>query len=264
MKIFQKITRFLVKTPFYPYWLNNIKINDGNRRVENILFGDVLEVGAGDGSRKKNILKKNKKINKYLISDYDTWDSEFSTIDQTLTKYGELLDIIIGYNKRERMDVICSATDLPFDNESFDSHVSFEVLEHIDDPYKYFLEAARVVKRGGIIVLSTPFLFRMHGGEPSHEKDFFRYTNGFFYKIANDNNLELVEIYSNTGIGSTISLILNSKMILSIKAFGILFKAFLLLLSPFFFFITNIVGYLVDLAADKRFATRFHIIFKKR
>ena len=264
MKIMEKVSWILVNSPFYPHWLNNLKLDIGDSRIENAIFGNVLEVGSGDGSRKSKLVKRNKKIESYVATDYSTWDSDFENIDKSLDKFGKFMNIIKGYQKRQPMDKVCSATDLPFADSSFDSHISFEVLEHIDDPYKYFEEASRVTKSGGIVAFSVPFIFRMHGGEPFHKKDFFRFTNGFFYKVAGDNNLEVVEIYSNTGVGTSIAQMLNHKMILTIGAGNIAIKILLVLIAPLYFFANNVLGLIIDVVPDKRFATRFHIIFRKK
>ncbi|HPD73699.1 MAG TPA: class I SAM-dependent methyltransferase [bacterium] len=264
MKILEKVFWLLVNSPFYPHWLNNLKLNSGNKRIEDAIFGNVLEVGAGDGSRKDKLVEKNKKIERYVATDYSTWDLDFENINKSLDKFGNLFNIIKGYEKRKPMDTVCSATELPFADSSFDSHISFEALEHIDDPYKYFEEAARVTKSGGIVGFSVPFIFRMHGGEALHKKDFFRFTNGFFYKVAEDNNLEVVEIYNNTGVGTSVAQMLNHKMILMIEAGNLAIKILLVLIAPLYFFANNVLGLIIDVVPDKRFATRFHIIFRKK
>jgi SAM-dependent methyltransferase len=45
---------------------------------------------------------------------------------------------------------------LPFDDDAFDSGISFEVLEHTPDPARLLAELARVVKPGGTVVVTTP------------------------------------------------------------------------------------------------------------
>jgi ubiquinone/menaquinone biosynthesis C-methylase UbiE len=51
---------------------------------------------------------------------------------------------------------IASGTCLPFESESFDTVVSFQVIEHIDDANKYVNEIHRVLKPGGWFYLTTP------------------------------------------------------------------------------------------------------------
>ncbi len=48
-----------------------------------------------------------------------------------------------------------SATKLPFEDDFFDLVVTFDVLEHIEDQKKAISEMARVVKKGGKILIYT-------------------------------------------------------------------------------------------------------------
>ena len=45
---------------------------------------------------------------------------------------------------------------LPFDDNSFDAGINFEVLEHTPHPEQLLRELARVVKPGGAVVVTTP------------------------------------------------------------------------------------------------------------
>ncbi|MGQ0799359.1 MAG: class I SAM-dependent methyltransferase [Pseudomarimonas sp.] len=45
---------------------------------------------------------------------------------------------------------------LPFDDESFDVVLSFQVIEHVVDEGAYLREARRVLRRGGLILIITP------------------------------------------------------------------------------------------------------------
>lgn len=69
-------------------------------------------------------------------------------------------------------DVIADAVALPFEDESFDCVVAFEVMEHINQPMKLIEEAYRVLLPNGTLLLSVPFAFHQHG-DPS---DYWRPT----------------------------------------------------------------------------------------
>ncbi len=259
------LTELIMRCPVYPHWLEFQKANIGTKRVLKGIKGAVLEVGAGDGARKKELMARYSSITDYISTDYSSWDGEFEKIDNRISKWSIVENIFFGHKKREQLDTVCSATALPFPDNHFDYHISFEVLEHIDDPYQYFREANRVLKPGGMAIVVMPFLYRMHGGEAeNHRLDFFRYTNGFFYNLSQRCHLEVVEIYHNTGYGTTLASLTNQYVIRTILESNIFFRILFLFLAPFIFLCMNLIGYVIDTAPDKRFATRFHVVLKKK
>lgn len=46
----------------------------------------------------------------------------------------------------------------PFPDEYFDYATSGETLEHLDDPQKHINEAYRLLKKDGVLILTTPYL----------------------------------------------------------------------------------------------------------
>jgi len=62
---------------------------------------------------------------------------------------------------------------LDFDDESFSALVSFEVLEHLDDQgqEQFISEVARVLRPGGIALISCPNEFRSVHRNPFHLKE---------------------------------------------------------------------------------------------
>lgn len=69
-------------------------------------------------------------------------------------------------------DVHGYADSLPFPNESFNTVLCTEVLEHLPEPYLAVKELFRVLAPGGHVILTVPQYFPVHE-EPY---DFFRYT----------------------------------------------------------------------------------------
>jgi SAM-dependent methyltransferase len=70
------------------------------------------------------------------------------------------------------IDVFGDGLALPFGRDSFDTVVCFEVLEHVKDGAALARELARVVKPGGTVILTVPFLW----GEHCRPHDYARYT----------------------------------------------------------------------------------------
>jgi SAM-dependent methyltransferase len=60
-------------------------------------------------------------------------------------------------------DVLSVGEHLPFESDSFDAALSLNVLEHVRDPFRCASELARVVRPGGKLYVSVPFLQPYHG-----------------------------------------------------------------------------------------------------
>jgi SAM-dependent methyltransferase len=64
-------------------------------------------------------------------------------------------------------DVLALGEALPFQDHVFDAALSLAVLEHVRDPFACARELVRVVRPGGEIICSVPFLQPVHG-YPDH------------------------------------------------------------------------------------------------
>ena len=71
------------------------------------------------------------------------------------------------------VDVVGDVHDIPRPDASFDVVICTEVLEHCHDPQRAVDEMARVLRPGGVCVLSTRFLYPYHAAP----KDYFRFTD---------------------------------------------------------------------------------------
>ncbi len=70
------------------------------------------------------------------------------------------------------VDVVVSAEKLPFKNGAFDVVFCLETLEHAQKPWLVAKEIERVLKPGGVAVVSSQQNFPIH----MHPSDYFRYT----------------------------------------------------------------------------------------
>ena len=77
------------------------------------------------------------------------------------TVYEHVVNLeVVGYPST---DVLGVGEHLPFANGSFDAALSMNVLEHVRDPFRCASELARVVRPGGKLYASAPFLQPYHG-----------------------------------------------------------------------------------------------------
>jgi SAM-dependent methyltransferase len=93
---------------------------------------------------------------------------------------------------------------MPFDDASFDSALCNAVLEHIIDPERAMAELARVVRKGGHIVATVPFL------QPYHAcpGDYRRYTADGLAQLGRNAGLEVLELLPVHSIAQTVGWIL--------------------------------------------------------
>lgn len=96
--------------------------------------GRVLEIGTGSG---------------YGISIIAPSASEFVTIDKYRSEATKSLPANASFCETK-------VPPLPFEDESFDFVVSFQVIEHIANDRRFVEEVRRVLRPGGKFIVSTP------------------------------------------------------------------------------------------------------------
>lgn len=72
-----------------------------------------------------------------------------------------------------RLAVVADLSLIPVKDATADVVLCTETLEHLERPWKFAAEVARVLKPGGTLLLSTPMMARIH--QAPH--DYFRYTS---------------------------------------------------------------------------------------
>jgi SAM-dependent methyltransferase len=87
-------------------------------------------------------------------------------------------------------DFVYDGGRMPFEDASFDTVLSIQVLEHTADPGVLITEMARVLRPGGVLLLTAPFSYRLH--EEPH--DYFRYTPHGLRHLCEQANLTVREV----------------------------------------------------------------------
>lgn len=97
----------------------------------------------------------------------------------------------LDINKNSKPDICCDLHNIKWKSNYFDVIVATEVLEHLYDPKKAINEIYRVLKKGGICIMSTRFIYPYHQ-DPS---DYYRYTWDSLNHLFK--NFSKTEIYSH-------------------------------------------------------------------
>ncbi len=87
----------------------------------------------------------------------------------------------------KRVDVYYGGAGFPFEDASFDSVVATQVLEHSFSPELFVGECARVLKDGGVLLLTVPFIW----GEHEIPYDFGRYSSFGLKALLERNGFEI-------------------------------------------------------------------------
>ncbi|HVI59145.1 MAG TPA: class I SAM-dependent methyltransferase [Luteimonas sp.] len=122
---------WLARTPLHPQWLMRQRVAPDSLR------GVVLDIGAG-----------NRWLQPHLPTDVDYIALDYPPTGRDM--YGA------------QPDVFADAAQLPLMNGCIDAVVCLEVIEHVRHPQQMLGEIARVLRPGGRLCLSMPFLYPIH------------------------------------------------------------------------------------------------------
>ncbi len=133
---------------FNPFHIMRSRIFKSLKVLKNQIHGSVLDVGCGS----KPYLDLFSHVDSYIGIDVET----------------------SGHNHiTSKIDLTFDGKSIPFQDETFDCVVSFEVFEHVFEIEGLLIEIKRVLARGGLLLVTTPFVW------PEHEQpfDFARYSS---------------------------------------------------------------------------------------
>lgn len=126
------------------------------------MTGEVLEIGGGRTGRRGLFQPPTRNVSRWMFLDYE---------------------------RGRRPHVQADACALPFADERFDTVVCLEVLEYVWQADRAMLEFARVLRRGGTLILSTPFVHRVDA-----DNDYWRFGEPALRRLAVDAGLTVSRI----------------------------------------------------------------------
>ena len=145
-------------------------------------YGTVLDVGCGFMPY-RSLLTGNPKVEKYLGMDLEQSDL-----------YGSVPP-----------DITWDGGSIPLADESVDCVLATEFLEHHSDPAAVLSEMRRVMRPGGVIVVTVPFIWNLH--EIPHDE--YRYTPYSLERHFRDSGFQRVEVTTLGGWNRSVAQMLG-------------------------------------------------------
>ena len=172
---------------------NKIKVD--HRKTNSVLLNN-LQV---------DLLLRNCQYIKGYLLDAGCGEKPYSLIYKVLTEKNIGCDVEYCVHDQSAVDVFATLDELPFQNNTFDTVLCTNVLEHVAENAKAFSELSRVLKCNGHMILSVPFLY------PTHEvpHDFYRYSiYGLIYQLRK-NGLDIISVTPWGGFGMMVLVYCN-------------------------------------------------------
>jgi len=106
----------------------------------------------------------------------------------------ESCDMPGGFYKQKH-DFECFLDAIPKPDDTYDAVVNTQVLEHVPDPLAVLKELHRVLKPGGVLLMSLPLNAPLHG-EPWH---YFHFTHYGVFELVRKTGFEMISCEKRGG-----------------------------------------------------------------
>jgi len=168
----QKMPSFLRNAEIRHSW-----VKDQLSRLDEGL--SILDAGAGECRYKEHC-----KHLKYTSQDFGQYDG-----------VGDGTALQSGSWDNTKLDIVSDITSIPVPDSSFDAILCTEVLEHLPYPDRAIKEFSRILKKGGKLILTSPFNSITHMAPYHFCTGFSKY---WYDQVSADNGLE-IESYVQNG-----------------------------------------------------------------
>jgi ubiquinone/menaquinone biosynthesis C-methylase UbiE len=119
-------------------------------------------------------------------------------------------DAVLYSHKRGHKNVLAAnALSLPYSSNTFDTVLFLDVLEHIKDEKKALLEARRVLKSTGMILITSPALPFLWSDHDKNQGHFRRYTKRDLIELSVETKLKILKVRYFNFILSPIVLVIR-------------------------------------------------------
>jgi len=112
------------------------------------------------------------------------------------------VDLVPSARNPSAVDVIAGAYEIPLEDGYADTILITSVLEHLEEPKRAIAECRRLLKPGGHMILTAPFIWPLH----EQPRDFYRYTPDSLRYLLGEAGFELLELEPLAGAWKTLAL----------------------------------------------------------
>jgi len=170
-KIKQKIGSFIAANQYHPsfvgfwvnpFWLCRRELYCKLHNYAPSMQGRILDFGCGTGPYRALLAA----ATEYIGLEYDSPENRVN----------------------KRADIYYDGQTIPLEDASLDGVLSTQTLEHVPNPTRIINEWARVLRPGGYLLLTVPFIW------PEHEMpfDFQRYTTNGLRLMLEKGGFEII------------------------------------------------------------------------
>lgn len=138
----------------------------------------ILDAGAGELQYKKFCQHLD-----YVSQDFGRYEGK-----------GDASGLQMGSWDNSRLDIVSDITNIPVESASFDAVMCVEVFEHLPRPIDALKEFARILRLGGILIITVPVSSLIHFAPFYFYNGFSRY---FFERFLQEEGFDLVELTPN-------------------------------------------------------------------
>lgn len=177
-------------------------ISYGIKENANYMKGKMLDFGCGTKPYRSLF-----KVDQHIGVD----------IEKPATDYSE---------RKSAVDKFYDGRSIPFDNEYFDSVFSSEVLTHIFHADEIIMEICRVLKNGGYILFTVPFVWK----ENEQPYDSVRYTSFGIKHLLEKHGFDIVVQQKKGNYVTVAGQLFNDCLFSSLPKIGIVRMVFTLLI----------------------------------
>ena len=208
-------------TIFHPQWLSIRAQCAGMAHAAQSARGLLVDIGCGN-TPFEDLFRE--RIERYVGMDYPATAR------------------LVGAS---RAQVHATARHLPLADASVETLLLTEVLEHLREPGPVLEELSRVLKPGGVLIVSAPMIYNVHGAP----HDFFRFTPDGLRYVLERAGFQIVKLWPQGYAGTMLGLMTNNFLTVVFGRTRLLRAirwTVLLPVLPLVFAWNNLLGLLLD------------------